>query len=299
MPDKIMLVEDEYIVALDIRLCLEELGYEVVATLDKAELVLSTAQQLQPDLVLMDIHLAGSMRGTDAALLLHHHYPLPVIFLTANSETDILQHAELSMPYGFLIKPYDKRELAASIRMALNRARATPNTNLLAYQDPLTQLGNRAKLDLQLPKLCVEANPQQQLGIIFLDLDNFKPINDHFGHAAGDHVLQTVGLRLQQGIRHSDFAYRFGGDEFVVLLPQLPSQQVLEQIAQKLLQLLQQPMPWQQHQLVIGASIGAVLTSGQQHTPNQLLQVADHTMYQAKAMGKNQLLIHHAEHPLP
>ncbi len=124
MQSQIMIVEDEQIVALDLKMSLEDLGHQVVATVAYGEEVLARATQLKPDLVLMDIQLAGQMRGTEAARLLQQQMQLPVIFLSAFCDSSVLQDAGLSLPYGYLIKPYDRKELDASIRMALYRHQA-------------------------------------------------------------------------------------------------------------------------------------------------------------------------------
>ncbi len=124
MHSHIMIVEDEQIVALDLKMSLEDLGHQVVATVAYGEEVLARATQVKPDLVLMDIQLAGRMRGTEAAQLLQQQMQLPVIFLSAFCDSSVLQDAGLSLPYGYLIKPYDRKELDASIRMALCRHQA-------------------------------------------------------------------------------------------------------------------------------------------------------------------------------
>ena len=118
LQNRILIVEDEFVVSLDLRHMLEDLGHQVVATVARGEEVLATALAQKPDMVLMDIQLAGEMKGTEAALELTSHMAVPVIFLTAYCEESVLREAEKSCPYGYLIKPFDRRELAATIRMA-------------------------------------------------------------------------------------------------------------------------------------------------------------------------------------
>ena len=100
MSSNILIVEDEHIVALDLKMSLEDLGHHVVATVAFGEQVLEKACKHQPDLVLMDIKLAGAMRGTEAARLVHQHLQLPVIFLSAFCDSTILEQAQHSLPYG-------------------------------------------------------------------------------------------------------------------------------------------------------------------------------------------------------
>jgi two-component system cell cycle sensor histidine kinase/response regulator CckA len=116
---RILIVEDEAIVARDINEQLVELGYDPVGITSMAEEALSLCAQMKPDLVLMDIHLAGEMDGIAAASQIRERYQLPVIFLTAFAEEDTLKRAKLAQPYGYIIKPFDERELRSTIEIAL------------------------------------------------------------------------------------------------------------------------------------------------------------------------------------
>jgi diguanylate cyclase (GGDEF)-like protein/PAS domain S-box-containing protein len=123
MNGRIMIVEDERIVALDLRQTLESFGHEVVMVASSGEQAVAQGAQLKPDLVLMDIHLDGAMDGTQAACVLREHN-IPVLFLTAFASQAMLDLAEQSSPYGYLVKPVETRALQATVRMALARRRA-------------------------------------------------------------------------------------------------------------------------------------------------------------------------------
>jgi PAS domain S-box-containing protein len=116
---KILIVEDENIVARDIALQLQELGYQPVGITDLAEEAIVLAGQLRPDLVLMDIQLAGEMDGISAAQAIRTQYGLPVVFLTAFSSDDTLARAKLAEPFGYILKPFSERELRTVLEMAL------------------------------------------------------------------------------------------------------------------------------------------------------------------------------------
>lgn len=118
MHNRIMIVEDEYVVSLDLKNMLEDLGHQVVATVARGEDVLHTAFIHHPNMVLMDIRLAGKVTGTEAAIQLRQVMDVPVVFLSAYSDNSVLSEAEKSFPYGYLVKPFERRELAATIRMA-------------------------------------------------------------------------------------------------------------------------------------------------------------------------------------
>ena len=120
----LLIVEDEGVVALDLRTSLESLGYRVLGVCANADDAVRCAEALRPDLVLMDIHLDGEVPGTEAARVIRERFQIPSIFLTAYAEEDMLRNAESSAPYGYLLKPYQLRELNASVRMGLARRRA-------------------------------------------------------------------------------------------------------------------------------------------------------------------------------
>jgi PAS domain S-box-containing protein len=121
---QVMLVEDERIIALDMKRQLQSLGYEVPAVVATGAQAIERALAAPPDIVLMDIHLEGEMDGIEAARRIHDSLRVPIIFLTAYSEDATLQRAQSALPYGYLVKPIEKRELHATIQMAAVRHRA-------------------------------------------------------------------------------------------------------------------------------------------------------------------------------
>jgi len=122
-PPAIFIVEDEAIVANDIRETLKSLGYSVPGIAKSGELALEKIKETNPDLVLMDIHLAGKMDGVETAGRIHILYTIPVIYLTAYADKALLDRAKVTEPYGYVIKPYDERELHSVIEMALYKHR--------------------------------------------------------------------------------------------------------------------------------------------------------------------------------
>ena len=121
---RILVVEDERIVALDLQHTLESFGHEVVATSPSGERAVELARVHQPDLILMDINLEGKIDGTEAAEAIQAEMHTPIIFLTAYTESSTLARAEKSAPYGYLVKPVETRALQATLRMAMARSRA-------------------------------------------------------------------------------------------------------------------------------------------------------------------------------
>lgn len=120
----ILVVEDECIVGLELKEHLERLGYLVPEVLESGLAVVQAVARLQPDLLLMDIHIRGSLDGIEAAYQAKAEFDLPVIYLTAYSDSETLRRAALTGPAAFLLKPFNERELAANIELALSRARS-------------------------------------------------------------------------------------------------------------------------------------------------------------------------------
>ncbi|GAB1641952.1 diguanylate cyclase domain-containing protein [Krasilnikovia sp. MM14-A1259] len=155
-----------------------------------------------------------------------------------------------------------------------------------AHHDPLTLLPNRTAFHTGAVEALAAAGPDVHTGVLLLDLDGFKPINDGFGHAAGDAVLVAVGQRLRGGLRGHDTSARLGGDEFAVVLPGLDDPAEAEAIAARLLARIVAPVPIAGAQVQVGVSIGITTARGPGHDVDRLLREADHALYAAKAAGK-------------
>ena len=120
---RILVVEDERIVVVGLRKRLEALGYEVPDTVTSGEEAVRQAGQLRPDLVLMDIRLEGAMDGVEAATQIRSQFKIPVVYLTAFSNREVLDRAKMTEPYGYVLKPYEERELHVVVEMALYKSR--------------------------------------------------------------------------------------------------------------------------------------------------------------------------------
>ena len=157
----------------------------------------------------------------------------------------------------------------------------------LAQYDPLTELPNRRMLQDRLDVAISRARRHdEQLAVLFIDLDNFKDINDGWGHDAGDAVLVEVAHRLRQSVRAVDTVARLGGDEFVILLDAPGARDDIIHIATKLLERVALGIPFQGITLRVGASVGISLFPHDGTTPAALLVSADRAMYQVKAHGR-------------
>lgn len=178
----------------------------------------------------------------------------------------------------------------------------------MAYYDSLTSLPNRRLFTEQLSLLLrLSQRSEQTLALLFLDLDNFKRINDSLGHSAGDLLLREVGSRLSDCVRDSDVVAhyvdsggkidvaRLGGDEFTVVLNQVDSVESAEIVAQRLIVALMAPMLIDGHELVVTPSVGIAMAPQHAEDVEGLLRCADTAMYHAKAAGKNSHLVYHSD----
>jgi len=158
----------------------------------------------------------------------------------------------------------------------------------MAQHDPLTELPNRALLLDRLKQSLAGARwRERRVGVLFVDLDRFKTINDTLGHEVGDRLLQQLAERFQRSVRDGDTVARFGGDEFVILLDDVASEDDVAGVAQKVLQALAPPFRVDGQTLYVTASIGVSLFPNDGENASTLLRNADIAMYRAKELGKN------------
>jgi diguanylate cyclase (GGDEF)-like protein/PAS domain S-box-containing protein len=156
-----------------------------------------------------------------------------------------------------------------------------------AFHDPVTGLANRALFADRVGHALARATREQStVGVIFIDLDDFKTINDSLGHASGDAVLQEVAHRLRNAVRPTDTVARFGGDEFAVLVEEVQRSQEAVDVAERVLEGLSEPIDMGEKELVVNASIGLCLTSDGAADAADLLRNADVAMYMAKRESK-------------
>ena len=168
------------------------------------------------------------------------------------------------------------------------RRQAEARIEFLAHHDVLTGLPNRVLLrDRFAHALSSSERSRTRMAVLFLDLDNFKVVNDTLGHAAGDLLLQQVVTRLSRCTRESDTISRQGGDEFILLLNDIPNQETVERIAGEILQCLAQPLEINGHVLNTSGSIGVAIFPEDGRDFESLLQKADTAMYNAKDAGRN------------
>lgn len=178
------------------------------------------------------------------------------------------------------------------------KKRAEAKIHRQAFYDQLTGLPNRAFLDTYLPKVLAQADRQNtQVAVAFLDLDRFKVINDSLGHDVGDQLLHQVAQRLTHGLRDEDLLVRWGGDEFIVVIPRLTTLASVPHTCDRILGSLKPTFAIDDHQLHIGTSIGVALFPQDGDDPITLLRHADQALYQAKNQGRNTYRLYSGDPP--
>lgn len=198
-------------------------------------------------------------------------------------ELDVLDEAELRVA--------DQLET-----MQLQIEKDTQRLESLALYDSLTQLANRHKLFKEIQQAVKEsAHSDLYFGLLYLDLDNFKHVNDSLGHSVGDEVLKVAARRLQAGVREHDIVARLGGDEFCVLVKQLKRREDSGKVAENILAVLAEPVKLGTAEFIISASIGIVTIPDHGMSTEQLLQNADIAMYRAKAEGRSNYRFYDAQ----
>jgi diguanylate cyclase (GGDEF)-like protein len=177
-------------------------------------------------------------------------------------------------------------ELLNARRRHIELARHTEETAFLAYHDPLTGLPNRRQLHDHMSKAVSRLRDDEEIAVLYLDLDHFKEINDRYGHSTGDLLLLKVAERLRANVRTTDKVARLGGDEFAIVQTGEHARRQAAELAERLIHRLSEPYEVDARTLTIGASVGIALGVKATANPDDLVRCADDALYQAKSEGR-------------
>ena len=288
---RVLVVDDDRDIRALLAARLRRAGYDVFTASDGDE-ALRVAGEFDPDVVFLDVNMPGR-DGFDVCRELVAGRPTPpaVIFLTAQGNTDKRVTGLEAGAVDYIVKPFDFAELTARMRAALRMKLARDQLAAAVVRDGLTGLLNRRGVDERAAELVAVARRYARpLSGVLVDVDHFKRVNDAHGHAAGDVVLREVAARLRGSARAADVLGRYGGEEFVVLLPETPLAGGVA-VAEKLATLLRAaPIAVGPALAVpVTASFGVTALVPEMTGPEQLYAAADAALYRAKHLGGDRI----------
>lgn len=244
------------------------------------------------DVILLDLSLPDAI-GFDGLQSIQNSAPeLPIVILTALADETTALSAVRHGAQDYLFKDHtDPKSMRRAMEFAIQRKHYEEVIITRANYDQLTGLVNRSLFDDRFDLLLQKCKRSGEgIGLFYIDLNQFKAVNDTFGHAAGDELLRAVAERLKRVLRSYDTAARFGGDEFALLLEGVTEQVECERIAQKIIDEIKMPYEIDGDTIKVGASVGMTTCRGSSldsESKKRLLHQADMAMYIAKSSGKD------------
>lgn len=297
---RVLIVEDS---EDDTLLIVRELNKGGIRTqhlrVDSLESLQAALDESSWDIVITDHNLPEF--GSEAAILQvkKSGQDIPIIIVSGTIGEDVAVAAMKSGAHDYIMKgnmarlvPAIERELR-DVKTRMEHMLAQKTIEHLAYHDILTGLFNRAEFEKRLQRALNLASSENQYALFYLDLDQFKIVNDTCGHIAGDELLKQITLLLKEPVRGSDTLARLGGDEFGVLLEHCTIGHA-EEVATRMLQLIDEfRFSWQDKIFSIGVSIGLVMLDSDDLNPTEVMRAADMACYAAKDKGRGRVHIYH------
>ncbi len=246
--------------------------------------------------VLLDLSLPDSC-GFDTFLKVYAHSPkVPIIVLTGHDDRTVALSAVKTGAQDYLVKgKLDRELLLRSMQYSIERKRYQVQLEYQANYDALTGLPNRNLLHDRLRQSVFAQRFVRSIGVVFLDIDHFKFVNDSLGHNTGDKLLQKVAERLSASVRDGDTVARLGGDEFILILNDQTGQEVIYRAMQRIIGKVAEPIEIDGEELMVTASAGISLYPQDGPDVETLLKNADAAMYRAKEKGRNNFQFYTAE----
>jgi diguanylate cyclase (GGDEF)-like protein len=271
----------------------EEFQITHVKTLNEG---LSQLSQQRFDAILLDLSLPDAF-GLPTVRQVHATNPsIPLVVLSGVSDQTLALQAVQQGAQDYLVKGQGHPELLArAVRYAIERKRSEERLTYLAQYDHLTGLVNRSLFrDRLVQAMARSKRLQQPMGLMLLDLDRFKAVNDTLGHDVGDELLKAVSERLKSCVREVDTVARMGGDEFTIILEGVASESSIVVVAKRIAESISTAFELKGHSISVGVSIGITVYPHDDHSIDELLKHADAAMYRAKQQGGSGFHFHQA-----
>jgi diguanylate cyclase (GGDEF)-like protein len=292
-PFRIFLLDDQSVIGDFYKTVLENDGVEVLA-INQVETLMTELESFHPDVFLLDMHMPN-VSGIEVAKLLRQQSKydyIPIVFLTADDDIQT-KLAVLDCGADDVISKNTSPELI--VQQVDSRIQRGQEIRYLASRDSLTGVLNHGQImDAAAHALRLSTRHQKPISVVMIDLDNFKKVNDTYGHVNGDKVLVSLGQLLLQSVRDTDYVGRYGGEEFVVVFCDADSLTIenklnnirasFEQITYKL------------DNLEFNCTFSAGLASSENHEKlSEIIAAADSSLYQAKETGRNKVIVSHSK----
>jgi diguanylate cyclase (GGDEF)-like protein len=293
----VLVIEDEDLMRRFLHKLLEEASYSVIEA-KTAVAALEQSRSATPDLILMD-YVLPDMNGLQLLEAIRSQTPLvgvPIICLTGRNDIPTKMEAPENGAVDYVTKPFDRQELLARIsrHIQLKDQIKEAETRLAqaALQDPLTGLGNRKRFSQRLSTILGAPQQPGRDALMFIDVDEFRLVNDTKGYAAGDQTLKSLADNLKSICGNPDVIYRVGGDEFCIILQDLDSKQAFELGQRLMLQIRTGATGFAEIGLTVSVGIATIEPGiGME----ELVSRADSALYAAKAAGKNQCMVYQSD----
>ncbi len=298
---KILVVDDSKLSRTITMNALVNLGHQVISA-SSGEEAISLFKTENVDLILLDVIMDG-LSGFECATALRaikEKEWIPIIFLSSAIDDESIAKAIDAGGDDYLSKPFSKITLSAKIKsmeriaeMRHQLIKISEKLETLSVTDSLTGLCNRMQFDKTLKDVIAQANRHHHMAaLMFIDIDHFKEVNDSLGHPTGDSLLKEISKRLSSCIRTNDFIARIGGDEFAIILREISSIQIAEDVAKKIINAFIPIFSIEHFNLNITSSIGVSCYPSDGDDSTELMKNADSAMYIAKQLGRNQYSVY-------
>jgi diguanylate cyclase (GGDEF)-like protein len=291
LESKVLVVDDDPLVLAAVKALLEPQRIRVI-TLDEPLRFWETLERTSPNLLILDVEMPH-LNGLELCRVIRNDprwYGIPILFLTMHTDAETVQRVFAAGADDFVGKPIVCPELLIRVGNRLEHARLY---RTFVETDPLTGVANRRKSTIMLNQLIRMASRfHQPFTFSMLDLDNFKRVNDTYGHAVGDQVLRKLGKTLLKTFRAEDVVARWGGEEFAVGMFGMPQQDAVQRVAGMLEAFRQEPFT-----TAGGMEFHVTFSAGVAQYPEDgvelqsLYQAADQALYQAKKDGRNRVQV--------